>query len=49
MAWETTPRLNPWELVDVFLSEGSTVMIVAEGQASAPMPITSQLVPTELQ
>lgn len=49
MAWETTPRLNPWELVDVFLSEGSTVMTVAEGQASAPMPITSQLVPTELQ
>ena len=49
MAWETTPRLNPCELVGVFLSEGSTVMTVAEGQASAPMPITSQLVPTESQ
>lgn len=49
MAWEVTPRLNPWGLVDVILSEGSTVMTVAEGQASAPMPITSQLVPTELQ
>ena len=49
MAWEVTPRLNPWGLMDVILSEGSTVMTVAEGQASAPMPITSQLVPTELQ
>lgn|GEM_PF-3913029 len=36
MAWEITPRLNPWELVGVFLSEGSTVMTVAEGQAPDP-------------
>ena len=36
MAWEVTPRLNPWGLVDVILSEGSTVMTVAKGQAPGP-------------
>lgn len=36
MAWEVTPRLNPWGLVDVILSVGSTVMTVAKGQAPGP-------------
>ena len=47
MAWEVTPRLNPWGLVDVILSGGIHSDDCRKGTGAGPVPITSQLVPTE--